>query len=124
MVPGDPFPSSLHHHGMAAACSLLFGAATLVAVLMLLQLARVAAFSSLAVILVVASGAASAAGGAGLCLGASRELASFRVIAASESGPKPDEVAAAVEYALGPCASDSRACWPAPRCWWFCPAAA
>lgn len=99
---GDPFPDSLQHHGMAAACSLLFGAATLVTILTLVQLTRVAAFSSLAVILVIASGAASAAGGAGLCLGASRELASFRVIAMSERAPKEDELGAAVEYALGP----------------------
>ena len=99
---GAPLPDSLQHAGTAAVFSLLFGMATLVALLALLHLARVAAFSSLAVILVVASGAASAAGGAGLWMGASRELASFRVITTSDSGPKPEQLAAAVENALGP----------------------
>jgi len=100
--PGDPLPESLQHVGVLALFSLLFGAASLVALVGLVQLARAAAFSSLALILLTAAGAASAVGGGGLWLGASRELASFRVVATSEAGTKPDEVAAAVEDALAP----------------------
>ncbi len=99
---GDPLPESLQYCGSMALFSLLFGAASLVALLGLIRLTRVAAFSSLALILLIAAGAASAAGGGGLWLGASRELASLRVVAASASAPKPDEVAAAVEDALAP----------------------
>jgi hypothetical protein len=99
---GDPLPVSLQRGGSAALCSLLFGVATLMALVGLLRLTRMAAFSSLALILVIASGAASAAGGAGLCLAASRELASFRVIAMSAQAPKEDELGVAVQYAMGP----------------------
>ncbi len=99
---GDPLPESLQYCGVLALFSLLFGTASLAAMIGLIQLARAAAFSSLALILLIASGAASAAGGAGLWLGASRQLASFRVVSASEAGPKPDEVAAAAEDALNP----------------------
>jgi len=99
---GDPLPDSLQHGGGLAVYSLLFGAATLAALIGLLQMTRMAAFSSLALILLIASGATSAAGGVGLWMGASRELASLRVVASSESPPKPDEVAAAIEYARAP----------------------
>jgi hypothetical protein len=99
---GDLLPESLQYCGVLALFSLLFGTASLAAMIGLIQLARAAAFSSLALILLIASGAANAAGGAGLWLGASRELSSFRVVAASASAPQPDEVAAAVEDALAP----------------------
>ncbi len=99
---GDPLPESLQYGGAVALCSLLFGAATLAALIGLIRLSRVAAFSSLALILLTASGAASAAGGAGLWLGASRELVWLRVASASEMGPKPEQVAAAIQFALGP----------------------
>lgn len=100
--PGDPLPDSLQYCGGLALYSLLFGASTLAALIGLLQLTREAPFSSLALILLIASGAASAAGGAGLWMGASRELASLRVVVASAASPQPDQVSAAVEHALGP----------------------
>ncbi|NLF71128.1 MAG: hypothetical protein GX575_19020 [Candidatus Anammoximicrobium sp.] len=99
---GGSLPESLQYCGALALFSLLFGAASLVALTGLIQLARMATFSSLALILLIAAGAASAAGGGGLWLGASRQLASFRVAAPSEAGPKPHEVATAAEYALAP----------------------
>lgn len=99
---GDPLPESLQYGGAVAMCSLLFGGATLAALIGLIRLSRVAAFSSLALILLTASGAASAAGGAGLWLGASRELVWLRAASASEMGPKPEQVAAAIQFALGP----------------------
>lgn len=101
--PPDPVvPECLRYSGTLALYSLLFGTATLVALLGLVQLTRTARLSSLALILLIASGAASAAGGAGLWMGASRELASLHVVAAAESGPQPEQISAAAEYALGP----------------------
>ena len=99
---GDPWPESLQHCGTLALCSLLFGIASAVAVVGLLPLTRAAHLDPLAQILLIASGAASAVGGAGLWLGATREVASLRVVATSESAPNPEQVSAAIEYALGP----------------------
>ena len=99
---GEPFPDSLQHIGMTAVCSLVFGAAMLVALVGLFRLARVAVFSSLAAILVIASGSASAVAGGGLGLAAVRSLTALRAVVASAAAPTTPQLGAMVEHAMVP----------------------